>query len=397
MSCAIAVHVGAGFHSVAKEKRYRTACARSCQAAIEALRNGATALEAVEKAIRELENDSVTNAGYGSNLTLRGTVECDASIMEGRDGGFGAVGAVSGVRNPISTAKCLVDESAKGLMSLGRIPPMFLAGAGARDWAQQHGLDVDNDGVELISDDALETYVSHLTRVNDDHRVRGEPLEPARAAQNMGHDTVGAVCVDTRGSVAAGVSSGGISLKFPGRVGEAAMYGCGCWAQDPAGDVAGVGCSTTGTGEQLMKTLLAKTCADRVLAVDDMQVAMAAVVERDFIASPLLRGYEEKNAGILAIKVEDVGGDEGGGGGLFELWYGHTTLSMGIGYMTDQYSKPKTGRRRGRGTGVYLWRFNAVNKFGRGVDERTEGDEVSFFSGNAAENHIYKKKQEWVI
>lgn len=148
------------------------------------------------------------------------------------------------------------------------------------------------------------------------------------------------------------------------------MYGCGCWAQDPAEGIPGVGCSTTGicsiilfififpiagllgcvhkyeitgTGEQLMKTLLAKTCADRVLAVDDMQVAMAAVVERDFIGSqfnlqkygrkndiglnnhlqrlpsfpdsPLLRGYEEKNAGILAIKVEDVGGQEDGGGG----------------------------------------------------------------------------------
>ncbi|RUS26973.1 LOW QUALITY PROTEIN: hypothetical protein BC938DRAFT_483875 [Jimgerdemannia flammicorona] len=63
-------------------------------------------------------------AGYGSNLTLHGAVECDASIMEGCNGRFGAIGAVPGIRNPISVAKGLVDESSKGLMTLGRIPPM---------------------------------------------------------------------------------------------------------------------------------------------------------------------------------------------------------------------------------------------------------------------------------
>lgn len=68
----------------------------------------------------------MTNAGYGSNLTLSGTVECDASLMSGKDGTFGAVGAVSGIKNPIGTVFQMVIEAEKGLLSLGRIPPMYV-------------------------------------------------------------------------------------------------------------------------------------------------------------------------------------------------------------------------------------------------------------------------------
>ncbi|XP_073393087.1 putative threonine aspartase isoform X2 [Physcomitrium patens] len=108
----VAVHVGAGFHSEKKAKAYQLAMRRACQAAAAVL-SGETVscLDAVAAAIRVLEDDEVTNAGRGSNLTEDGHVECDASVMDGHSGAFGAVGAVPGVRNAIDVAMQLAKES----------------------------------------------------------------------------------------------------------------------------------------------------------------------------------------------------------------------------------------------------------------------------------------------
>ncbi|CEP13845.1 hypothetical protein [Parasitella parasitica] len=133
----IAVHVGAeinNFHDIP--------LIRACDSAMSILKQGASSIQAVTEAIKQLEvgtasnfrqempihlalqNDPVTNAGYGSNLCLTGKVECDASLMSGKNGTFGAVGAVSGLRNPIETSLQMVIEAESGLLSLGRIPPM---------------------------------------------------------------------------------------------------------------------------------------------------------------------------------------------------------------------------------------------------------------------------------
>ncbi|KAG0276401.1 hypothetical protein BGZ97_010094, partial [Linnemannia gamsii] len=109
-------------------------------------------------------------------------------------------------------------------------------------------------------------------------------------------DTVGAICIDSQGRVAAGVSSGGIAMKFPGRVSEAALFGAGCWAQNATEDTDGFACSLTGAGEQITKTLLARTCVETCLSHDDISEAAHQVLDR-FMKSPLLRVYPDKHAG----------------------------------------------------------------------------------------------------
>ncbi|KAI5290150.1 hypothetical protein KEM54_002328 [Ascosphaera aggregata] len=104
------------------------------------LKTGGTAVDAVEAAIKNLEDDEVTNAGYGSNLTLQGTVECDATIVD-HLGRCGAVGAVEHIKNPISLARVVLDHSIRPL-SLNRVPPNFLAGTGAAEFAYEHGLPI---------------------------------------------------------------------------------------------------------------------------------------------------------------------------------------------------------------------------------------------------------------
>lgn len=136
----VLVHAGAGYHSESKAKEYKHVCKRACQKAIEKLQAGALATDAVAAALVELEDSPFTNAGIGSNLNLLGEIECDASIMDGKSLNFGAVGALSGIKNPVSVAHRLLCEGQKGKLSAGRIPPCFLVGEGAYRWAVDHGI-----------------------------------------------------------------------------------------------------------------------------------------------------------------------------------------------------------------------------------------------------------------
>ncbi|PYH44515.1 threonine aspartase 1 [Aspergillus saccharolyticus JOP 1030-1] len=134
----IYVHAGAGFHSVVNEHLHLQACEKAARSGMAILRNGGTAVEAVEMAIMFLEDAEITNSGYGSNLTIDGEVECDATIVN-HLGRSGAVGAVSQVKNPIQVARSILNTSSQPL-SLARVPPNFLVGRGARDFAYDQGL-----------------------------------------------------------------------------------------------------------------------------------------------------------------------------------------------------------------------------------------------------------------
>ncbi|GAD97121.1 asparginase [Paecilomyces variotii No. 5] len=152
---AIFVHAGAGYHSVQNERIHLEACNEAARVAMTLLRNGGSAVDAVEMAVALMEDHEITNAGYGSNLTVDGTVECDATVVD-HLGRSGAVGAVSQIKNPISLARKILDASTKPL-SLHRVPPNLLVGPGASDFAYDNGMHVLPPDF-LVSDAAKERW-----------------------------------------------------------------------------------------------------------------------------------------------------------------------------------------------------------------------------------------------
>lgn len=153
-------------------------------------------------------------------------------------------------------------------------------------------------------------------------------------------DTVGVVVMDCWGNVASTVSSGGIALKQPGRVGQAACFGCGCWAQNSRcpGQYS-VGISTTGCGEHLVRTFLARECATSLCGSDNPMEALQKVMKEKFAESVFLTGVREKLGGAICMHY-----DEASGKGEF-LWT-HTTSSMGIAFQTtaDQHATTRMSR-----------------------------------------------------
>ncbi|KAK8786769.1 hypothetical protein V5799_023453 [Amblyomma americanum] len=326
MEAVVAVHVGAGFHAPEKLADYRRLCAAACRRAVGLLeRSDGSALEAAAGAVAVLEDDPLTNAGFGSNLTSCGRVECDASVMDGRTLGFGAVGAVPRVANPVLVAEALCRTQQAGPLPLGLTPPCFLVGEGALHWARDHvRADVEREPRALVSSRARRRYAKLRRRLE---RCAQDPL-----------DTVGAVCMDRRGDVAAAVSSGGIWLKHSGRVGQAAVYGCGCWAENAAAGGCAVAVSSSGSGEQLIRSALVRQCAQALRRPEDDKpvVALDDCFQQGFLRSPFLNGVAERQAGVLALRWDPQcsTGDV--------LW-AHTTHSMCYGYMLTGGSGPKFG------------------------------------------------------
>jgi beta-aspartyl-peptidase (threonine type) len=204
---------------------------RACEAGWAILRAGGSALEAVEAAVRVLEDDPTFNAGTGATLTAAGDVELDASIMDGATLRCGAVAVVKDVRNPITLARAVMEGSHH----------VLLAGPGASAFAREVGIPA--------YDNAL--------LVTPRQRARWDAARRGASGTNTG--TVGAVARDTRGHLAAATSTGGMQLKLPGRVGDTAIIGCGTYADDA---LAAVSC--TGHGERIIQLTLARHVADLV-------------------------------------------------------------------------------------------------------------------------------------
>lgn len=232
---SLIVHGGAWDIPDAAVSACRSGIRRALEAGREVLVRGGSALDAVEASVVVLEDDVAFDAGVGSHLNRDGRVQLDAIIMDGATLKAGAVVAVERVKNPIRLARKILESSQH----------IMLAAAGAELFAQENGIPL-CDPSELIIERERTAWL-HCREQNHNSAFHIE----------HGHGTVGAVARDSRGQIAAATSTGGTCCKFPGRIGDSPLIGCGCYADAEAGGV-----SCTGHGEAIMKIVMAKTAAD---------------------------------------------------------------------------------------------------------------------------------------
>jgi beta-aspartyl-peptidase (threonine type) len=225
----------------------------AARAGLAILLGGGSALDAVEAAVRLLEDDPTYNAGTGACLTAEGGVELDAAIMDGASLRCGAVAAVADVKNPVSLARLVME----------RTEHVLLVGPGASAFARSAGVPF-HPGALLVTPEQRRRW--ELARLGPP----GAALPPPSFK-----GTVGAVARDREGHLASATSTGGTSLKLPGRVGDTPLVGCGTYADDA---LAAVSC--TGHGERIIQLTLARRCADLVgLGTPPMEAARAAIRE----------------------------------------------------------------------------------------------------------------------
>lgn len=241
----ILVHGGAGPVAPDLVEARRAGVQQATLRAWQVLRDGGSAVEAVERAVAVLEDDPAFNAGRGACLNRDGEIELDASIMDGKDLHAGAIGAVKRIANPVTLARAVMEAGG----------PILLVGDGAQQFAA-------TVGITACEIDAL---------VTERARARWAALRD-REAEAVG--TVGAVALDHAGHLAAAASTGGLPQKLPGRVGDSALIGCGTYADDQLGAA-----SCTGHGEAIIKLVLARTALEWLRTGEEPMVAVRRAVE----------------------------------------------------------------------------------------------------------------------
>jgi beta-aspartyl-peptidase (threonine type) len=252
---ALAIHGGAGTpppeaFDPARAPAYHAGLRRALVAGRDILTAGGSALDAVTAAVIELENDPLFNAGHGAVYTAAGTHEMDAAIMDGRDRRAGAVAGICGPKNPILAARAVMENS----------PHVMLAGAGAMEFCHAQGLDF-----------APPEYFHTEARWQAlQQTLRGE----GEADESRRHGTVGAVARDRAGNLAAATSTGGMTAKAPGRIGDSPVIGAGTYA-----DNATCAVSATGHGEFFIRFAAAHEVAARLAhAGQKLDTAAAEVI-----------------------------------------------------------------------------------------------------------------------
>jgi beta-aspartyl-peptidase (threonine type) len=276
LTYGIVVHGGAGFwrRDIAAA---RVGVERATAEGLAILAGRGCALDAVESAVSTLEDDPLFNAGRGSALTCAGTVEMDASIMDGRDLSAGAVALVRRVKNPVRLARVVMEKT----------DHVLVAGATAERLGKAFGL----PSTDPITARRRRALVM-VRRASGKGRVPWLKRNRYLLRNHPGlllHDTVGAVAVDTEGNFAAAASTGGMAMKLPGRIGDTPLIGAGLYADNGAGAA-----TATGWGEVAVKLSLSRVVCAMMEKGSSAAKAGAACVT---MASTRLQG----NAGMIAI------------------------------------------------------------------------------------------------
>jgi beta-aspartyl-peptidase (threonine type) len=310
MPIAIIVHGGAGNLPLERTEGAQAGCKEAALVGWRILQAGGSALDAVEAAVRALEDNPTFNAGTGAVLTSEGDIELDAGIMEGHTLQVGAVAGVELIKNPVSLARKVLES-----------PHVLLGGKGAQEFAQEHG-------IPLCAFEDLVTERQYRSWLENKAKAADKAEEPRHHRREVGsikareekHGTVGAVAVDTSGSLAAATSTGGIHNKYPGRVGDSPLVGCGFYADENAA------ISCTGHGEDFIRLLIAKRAAD-------------------FVGS----GNTAREAAEAAIAVLSTKAPETGSGGLIvvdrngNVGFAWNSQHMAHAYMIDGMVEPTAG------------------------------------------------------
>lgn len=273
---AVAIHGGAGVIERGSMNRetetaYRASLSTALEAAAKVLREGGSSLDAVESAIRLMEDDPLFNAGRGAVFTAAGRNELDSSIMDGATLNAGAVAGVTRTRHPITLARAVMQKS----------PHVMMAGEGADSFAQQQGLE--------IVDPSFFFTERRWQELQQTLKESGAPIPPrptgapkpqaalaAPKADEHKFGTVGVVAFDSNGNVAAGTSTGGMTGKRWGRVGDSPIIGAGTYASNQSCAV-----SSTGSGEFFIRLTVAREiCAIVQYKNSSIQQAADEVIQK---------------------------------------------------------------------------------------------------------------------
>jgi len=256
----IIVHGGAGSWPSNKQARALRGVRKAAKNGFALLQKGGGALDAVEEAIIALEDNPIFNAGTGSTMNLAGRIENNASILEGTGLESGSVALVNGIKNPIKLARLIME----------RTDHVLVAGRTARTLANIFAL----EKADLRTRERLSTW-RREKRLFENGKSRDFKRNSAlRLSGQLGDliDTVGALALDSEGRIAAGASTGGMTLKLPGRIGDSAMIGAGVYADDHLGAAA-----ATGIGELAIRMVLAKSACD-LMRTKTPQTASAQII-----------------------------------------------------------------------------------------------------------------------
>lgn len=271
---AIAIHGGAGVIDPARmtperAASYRMGLAAALDAGYAILEHGGSSLDAVTAAVRVMEDDPQFNAGRGAVLNHEGEAELDAAIMDGHGPRAGAVAGVRHVKNPIELARLVMEKS----------PHVLLVAEGAEEFALEQG-------VVLVAGDYFRTE-ARARELDEARRAQSERL---KAAAPGGTGTVGAVALDRAGHLAAATSTGGLTNKHRGRVGDSPIVGAGTYADDES-------CAVSGTGEG--EFFIRQVVAHDICALVQYRHLTLAQAVHEVIHEKLRRSGAE--GGVIAV------------------------------------------------------------------------------------------------